>query len=642
MTLASIKTQRIFRRPVRLGLLNRRVMRFSPLLIMLFGTIIAAFISSSATAADTPPIISEIRQQYQICRSLRSNEVGLVKMYGVYTDLETQERPVWHLSPPANGMILSEILLYKAPGQKIGFAELSEFTPSGDWSKATEYCYRLDGSLAFIFSEYRTFYGNVRVEDRLYYNRSGEQVRNIRRIFNLDTGERLPDGFANFMDRKAQIFRSVDDLASELGTIKPDIQTPVNASPVREPTNNQTAAQPAPSMAPVLDKIDAAGQNEIRQLVSGLIPEIEGVVSPHIKADLATVRGSEKQSSQYTFLANAAYINQHDEIAAWFFAQGILAGAMTPQALNNLAVALEDSYLVDAENRPDQWLNSARTLLTHALSISPNDALIINNLGWNAYRLSQKTGDAALLDEAVRSMKKAIAIEAGRPLFHAHLAELYLARGENDLAGAALARAHQLNSADPAFLSMVGKPGWSGAPAWSKAPRNHCNINYECLKTCPVSIIGRLKVITCEFSQADARSACGAGKPYAKTYRCEEEIPEYGILIPGLNSGLSIVTPYGRIDLTINGAGKVNYRVKGGPKMPGNLGVALEARGTYTKEEGVKVQRLTPKISVNIPTGTAAGQQLNQLGMGPMTLSATDKSGGTVNIESFDSTLWAH
>jgi len=94
--------------------------------------------------------------------------------------------------------------------------------------------------------------------------------------------------------------------------------------------------------------------------------------------------------------------------------------------------------------------------------------------------------------------------------------------------------------------------------------------------------------------------------------------------------------------MTINGVGKVNYRIKGGPKLPGNLGAQIEVRGTYTPEGGVKVQRITPKISINIPTGTAAGEQLNQLNMGPMTLSVSGNSGGTVNIESFDSTLWAH
>jgi tetratricopeptide (TPR) repeat protein len=614
------------------------------LFAILFVTSAIAFGSSYAKAG-THPVINEIRERYQICRALRSQKLGLVYMYGVYTDLQNQERPKWYFSTPENGMVLSRIYLYSPPGQQTGFAELSESTPSGDWYKVSEYCFRTDGSLAFIFSDYRTTYGNVRIEDRLYFDKRGRQVRNIRRIFDLNTGKRLPDSTSNFADRQAQIYRNVSELARELKTGKPANQasapTTTTTTTTSEPVKTQIPPSPTSQTPPASTSFDTVQQEDIRKLVSKIVPEIESVVGPSIAPDLTAIRSETFSVSDYNFLANAAYINNKAEIAAWAFAQGILKGKLAPQGLNNFAVALEDSYMVDAAKRPKQWINASRTLLKLAASKAPDDALILNNLAWNAFRLSQQTGDATLLGEAIETLKKAIAIEPDRPLFQAHLAELYLASGKNKLAAAALNRAHKLNSADPAFLSVVNRPGGAIQSVWSQSPRNYCEVNYACLKTCPGGIIGRIMVVSCEIEQSNARQACGAGKPYAKTYRCEEEIPEYGILIPGLNSGFSIVTPFGRVDMTINGAGKVNYRVKGGPKLPGNLGAEIEVRGTYTPEGGVKVQRITPKISINIPTGTAVGEQLNNLNMGPMTLSVSGNSGGTVNIESFDSTLRA-
>lgn len=197
---------------------RRKGGEFSPFVLPFVIIAMAISLPIAANAASsTPQIITEIRERYKTCRQLRDEKTGFKRMYGVFKNLTDQERPVWHLSPPEDGMVLLEIVLYSAPGQQTGFAELAEFTPSGDWSKLSEYCFRNDGSVAFIFSDYRTFFGDVRVEDRLYYDSYGHQVRNTRRIFDLETGERLPDDMTNFMDRETLIFFNVEELATELG-----------------------------------------------------------------------------------------------------------------------------------------------------------------------------------------------------------------------------------------------------------------------------------------------------------------------------------------------------------------------------------------------------------------------------------------
>jgi len=217
-----------------------------------------------------------------------------------------------------------------------------------------------------------------------------------------------------------------------------------------------------------------------------------------------------------------------------------------------------------------------------------------------------------------------------------------MALGKPDKAAKALNRAHMMNTIDPAFLVVRKKPKFAQSSQWANAQRNYCKVDFQCFNNCPGGITGRIMAVTCKMNESSAQLDCEAGKPYPTSYRCEEEIPEYGILIPGLSSGLSIVTPFGRVDFTINGAGKVNYRIKGGPNLPGGLSAELEAKGSYTQNEGIKVQRITPKISLNIPVGKEAGKLLDELNMGPATLSVTDEEGGTIKIESYDSTLWAN
>ena len=599
-------------------------------LVLAMMILVIAHWNSNQATAETSPTITEIRERYQICRQLYADRAGLQKFYGVYTDLETQERPVWHRQAPTEGMTLSELKLFSDSGDQAGFAELTETTPSGDWSKVTEYCFRSDGSLAFVFSVLRTLYGNVRVEYRLYFDRQGKQVLEIKRIFDLDSGKRLPDSKSDFAEQETRLFLSAPELHDELALSHSEEQHEPSAS--RQNDDPQTTPVQASDTE----------QDEIRQFVRDLVPGIEAAIKPELVTELSGLGGDAIALGDHVFLANAFFLNNHPELAAWFFAQSVLAGPVDAQALNNLAVTLEASYAANPQSRPQSWHFSSGILFDNAAAFAPRDAFIQSNQGRRIYRQWQRENDAALLQQAADLLQAAVAMEPRRALFHAHLAEVLLAQDRGDLARQSLNRAHELDSASPAFLSVAGKSDWLNSSQWQSLTRKHCDINFRCRQTCPASLTGRVMVVTCEIAQADARQACGAGKPYPRSYRCEEEIPEFGILIPGLSSGFSIVTPWGRVDMTINGAGKVNYRVKGGPKLPGNLGIELEAKGSYTSGEGIRVQRLTPKVSLNIPTGTAAGEQLEQLNMGPATLSVTDENGGTFKVESYDSALWAY
>ena len=95
-------------------------------------------------------------------------------------------------------MVVEELVLFRR-GERIRAARLMRTSPSGDWVQYFDYCYRADGTLAFVIADLRTFLGDVRVVDRLYYGPDGRRLRKTRRIFDLKTKKQIT-GKSNFQE----------------------------------------------------------------------------------------------------------------------------------------------------------------------------------------------------------------------------------------------------------------------------------------------------------------------------------------------------------------------------------------------------------------------------------------------------------
>lgn len=81
---------------------------------------------------------------------------------------------------------------------------------SGDWYHYVDYCYRADGSLAWMESDLRTFYGNVRRVRVRRFDVRGQVVASVLRVFDLITDE--PADAASFSDRDDPIHRTFTEL----------------------------------------------------------------------------------------------------------------------------------------------------------------------------------------------------------------------------------------------------------------------------------------------------------------------------------------------------------------------------------------------------------------------------------------------
>ncbi len=104
--------------------------------------------------------------------------------------------------------ILSTLRIFRNH-DRVSSILLEETTPSGDWVHTTEYYFYENNEIAFVYSTLSTFYGNVRVEKRFYYDDSFRKIRELKSIYDLQTNRELKDRDNDFMDKKVHIAKDV-------------------------------------------------------------------------------------------------------------------------------------------------------------------------------------------------------------------------------------------------------------------------------------------------------------------------------------------------------------------------------------------------------------------------------------------------
>ena len=168
------------------------------------------FASLLAAAPVEPPGVAEVREVYAACTALKQRASP-----SVYVEVELgQDRTRWIREEANDGgsPVYSAARVYR-DGELTRFAELEESSASGDWAQVTEYCFRADGSLAFLFSTLRTFYGGVHAETRRYYSPAGKLL--LTRRVTLDLKTRQPTK-AEFMDRQAELYLTAKKLLARV------------------------------------------------------------------------------------------------------------------------------------------------------------------------------------------------------------------------------------------------------------------------------------------------------------------------------------------------------------------------------------------------------------------------------------------
>jgi len=293
------------------------------------------------------------------------------------------------------------------------------------------------------------------------------------------------------------------------------------------------------------------------------------------------------------------FSRRHFDRAAWFFGYDATLAPDDPASLNNFAAMLLQTYENDPEGSDPTWPEAAYFAAARAAELAPDSAAIQNNLG-NAARAM------GLLQEAVEAAERATEFAPDEALYWTNLARAREAAGDIEGAARALARGHALDPNGPAVRFTATALPAVGTP-YRQELANQCNVDFGCANICPGGIIGGLMRVTCEIESASAQLACQAGEPYPTSYNCQEEFPEYGILIPGLNSGFSISLPGFSMHVLVDGDGTVRVRAEGGINR-GRVGVYAGADGSYSPTNGASFDEFRGGVRVNIlPTGAGGG-----------------------------------
>lgn len=322
-------------------------------------------------------------------------------------------------------------------------------------------------------------------------------------------------------------------------------------------------------------------------------------------------------------IGHLMYMRRHWDKAAWFFGTDALADPTDPASLNNAAAMLAEVHADAAGTLPDSLLLAAHDAARAATELDPQNAAAWNNLG----RIALDLGRAA---EAAEAARRATDLAPDEPLYWSNLARALEAAGDSAAAAEALARARALDPNGIPYLSARATlpPGGPYASALNRM----CNVDFRCQEICPKSIIGGINSVTCEIANTGAQADCMEGKPYPTAFDCSEDLPDYGILIPGLNSGFSACVPGFCVHAVVDGEGNVDARVEAGISA-GPITGYVTADGHYSPENGFSYDNVGGGVRWSLVNGSTAASVASGLGHPPVHVEAESVGGGPVSVD---------
>lgn len=339
--------------------------------------------------------------------------------------------------------------------------------------------------------------------------------------------------------------------------------------------------------------------------------EVIEQVSPAVRPDLQALTDAEPSAEGAEGLGLAMLAYRHLDEAAYFYAVAAERDPGDPRLMTSLgALALE---LLKADRPlPTLGVEEIVALQREALRLEPGDPAILNNL---AAALRHQGGEVALA-EAITLQRQAVAADPDDDFFGARLAQMLMEAGQEVAARDALTAAFL---ADPTSVPVA----WTNALFFDgDGPRpaaNRCTVDFRCDQVCPQGIIGRVNFVTCQIANSSAVGDCEAGRPFATAFNCEAQMPRFGILIPGLDPGFSLVTPWGSLDVVVQGDGRIDFRAQvRGPSIVGPARTFFSSTGSYQPSNGEVRIRGGTGVSVSVPANNSAAiDALAGAGLGP-------------------------
>lgn len=336
-------------------------------------------------------------------------------------------------------------------------------------------------------------------------------------------------------------------------------------------------------------------------VVSRVRADIERQLGPEVLAALTEIDDGSRTAAALESLAHGLTLNRQFAMAAWLYASAIAREPQSAPSWSSLGVLLDEGASLEKGAKPDEELLAGIVeLQREARRLRPGSLPIANNLGGALTALGRLRGDRAMIEEGAFLIYEAAQGNPRSSIYHVRLAEALKLIGETSAARKFLEAAFQLNSAHPTLVTSRGPGGLLNDLPLSLSQPALCEVNFDCDNKCPRSIIGQIDLVTCKMSEASARSGCSEGKPFPRFFDCAAKIPKFGILVPGLDPGLSILTPWGSLDFVVQGDGKVDFRLKLTGEGLGPVQPSFQTQGSWQPSRGTVALDHEAGVQVNL------------------------------------------
>lgn len=308
-------------------------------------------------------------------------------------------------------------------------------------------------------------------------------------------------------------------------------------------------------------------------------------------------------------------MQRHLDEATYIFARAVQLSPQQGSALTALGASLGERLALTGDATQEE-LQHIVDLHEAAMNVLPNEPTIHHNLGTALLRLAlAKGGDDKLVQRAINHLRTAATGAPTNTLFRTRLAEALQALEEIEQAQDEVNQAFVTDPISPflqAAMQRGSLAGYSATPS-----RDMCNINFDCQRSCGGGILGGVNSVTCEIVQSGAVNACMRGEAHAISYNCDIEIPRFGIMIPGLYPGFSVLTPWGSFDLLVQGDGRVDWRAKLNTPNVGSIQFYMQAEGQYEPHSGATTWDYGGGIQYAILNRGDAMNAVHQYDIGP-------------------------
>ena len=362
---------------------------------------------------------------------------------------------------------------------------------------------------------------------------------------------------------------------------------------------------------------------------------IEGRLEPNVLAVLQQIGGPDHTAAELETLAHALTLNRQFVMAAWLYAAAIEREPASPASLSSLGVLLAEGVTLDKGGKPDEALLAAIVeLQREARRLDGKSSAVANNLGAALTALGVKRGERAMIEEGAFLIHEAVQANPQNVIYYVRLAEALKLMGETSAAKKFLEAAFLLNSAHPSLVMARGTGGALADLPFEVTRKDLCQVSFGCDAKCPKSIIGQIDLVTCKIAESSAQSSCQSGKPYAQVFDCSAKLPRFGILIPGLDPGFSIITPWGSFDVVVQGDGKVDFRMRILSPSLGPAQATLQTQGSWEPSRGDLALNLEVGAQVNLFNRVSpVVEQANAYDVGISATEKYDVGGGTMKAD---------